>query len=254
MPERSATHLVLIPSYNPGPVVYETVRGARQFWNPVWVVVDGSTDGTAEVLRGLAKTDPGLRVLTLPENQGKGAAVLHGIRAAGAEGYTHALTMDSDAQHPAASIPEFMARSMAVPGSLILGDPVFDASAPRIRVLGRKLSNGFANLETAGGIGDSLFGFRVYPIADLAAVMRVQPWMRRFDFDPEAAVRLVWRGLAPVNLSAPVRYLKREEGGVSHFNYYRDNALLSWMHTRLVLESLLRLPVLLWRKATPSRR
>jgi hypothetical protein len=78
--------------------------------------------------------------------------------------------------------------------------------------------------------------------------------MRRFDFDPEAAVRLVWRGLAPVNLRAPVRYLKREEGGVSHFNYYRDNALLSWMHTRLVLESLLRLPVLLWRKATPSRR
>jgi glycosyltransferase involved in cell wall biosynthesis len=252
--ERSATHLVLIPSYNPGPAVYETVRGARQFWNPVWVVVDGSTDGTADVLRGLAKTDSGLRVLTLPQNQGKGAAVLHGIRAAAADGYTHALTMDSDAQHPAASIPEFMARSMAARGSLILGDPVFDASAPRIRVMGRKLSNGFANLETAGGIGDSLFGFRVYPIADLAAVMRDSPWMRRFDFDPEAAVRLVWRGLPPVNVRAPVRYLKREEGGVSHFNYYRDNALLTWMHTRLVLESLLRLPILLLRKAMPSRR
>jgi glycosyltransferase involved in cell wall biosynthesis len=253
--ERSATHLVVIPSYNPGAAVYETVRGARQFWDPVWVVVDGSTDGTTEVLRGLARTDPGLRVLVLSENSGKGAAVLHGIRTAAAEGYTHALTMDSDAQHPAASIPEFMARSMAEPGSLILGVPVFDASAPRIRVRGRKLSNWFAHLETAGArIEDSLYGFRVYPIADLAAVMRAQPWMRRFDFDPEAAVRLVWRGLAPVNLRAPVRYLKREEGGVSHFNYYRDNALLSWMHTRLVFESVLRLPILLWRKARSSRR
>ena len=254
MVERSPTHLVLIPSYNPGAKVYETVRGALRHWAPVWVVVDGSDDGTAEGLERLAAEEPHLRVLRLPRNSGKGAAVLHGATAALAEGFTHALTMDSDGQHPAASIPEFMARSMAVPGSLILGDPVFDASAPRIRVLGRKLSNGFANLETAGGIGDSLFGFRVYPIADLAAVMRAQPWMRRFDFDPEAAVRLVWRGLAPVNLRAPVRYLKREEGGVSHFNYYRDNALLSWMHTRLVFESVLRLPILLWRKARSSRR
>ena len=98
------------------------------------------------------------------------------------------------------------------------------------------------------GIEDSLYGFRVYPIADLIAVMRRQPWMRRFDFDPEAAVRLVWRGVPPVNVRAPVKYLKLEEGGVSHFNYLRDNALLTWMHLRLVLEFVVRLPVLLWRR------
>ena len=255
MAERSATHLVLIPSYNPGAIVYETVRGAREFWDPVWVVVDGSTDGTAEGLRRLAETDPGLRVLVLPKNRGKGAAVLHGISAAAAVGYTHVLTMDSDAQHPAGCIPEFMRRSMTEPNSVILGVPVFDASAPTIRVRGRKLSNWVANLETVGfGIKDTLYGFRVYPIADLAEVMRLQPWMRRFDFDPEAAVRLVWRGLKPVNIRAPVRYLKREEGGVSHFNYYRDNALLTWMHTRLVFEAIVRLPLLAWKKARSSRR
>jgi glycosyltransferase involved in cell wall biosynthesis len=255
VPERSATHVVLIPSYNPGPAVYETVREARRFWNPVWVVVDGSTDGTPAELRKLAATDSGLRVLELPRNRGKGAAVLHGLRAAAAEGYTHALTMDSDAQHPAPRIPEFMARSIAQPASLILGAPVFDASAPRIRVRGRKLSNWCTYLETCGPeIDDSLYGFRVYPIADLVAVMRRQPWMRRFDFDPEAAVRLVWRGLPAVNVPAPVRYLRPEEGGVSHFNYYRDNLLLTWMHTRLILEGLLRLPMLLSRKLRSSRR
>ncbi len=251
MVERSATRLVLIPSYNPGAAVYETVRGARQHWNPVWVVVDGSTDGTGEGLRKLAEADEGLRVVVLARNGGKGGAVLHGITLAAAEGYTHALTMDSDGQHPAASIPEFMARSQAEPRAVVLGVPVFDASAPALRVKGRKVSNWWANMETVGiGIEDSLYGFRVYPIADLIAVMRRQPWMRRFDFDPEAAVRLVWRGVPPVNVCAPVRYLTPEEGGISHFNYYRDNALLTWMHARLVLEFLVRLPFLLWRKAT----
>ena len=253
MAERSPTHLVLIPSFNPGAIVYETVRGARRFWNPVWVVVDGSTDGTAEGLHDLARNDDGVRVIVLPRNGGKGRAVLHGITLAAAAGYTHVLTMDSDGQHPAASIPEFMARSQAEPRAVVLGVPVFDASAPRLRVKGRRVSNWWANLETVGlGIEDSLYGFRVYPIADLVAVMRLQPWMRRFDFDPEASVRLVWRGVKPVNVRAPVRYLKPEEGGVSHFNYYRDNALLAWMHLRLFVEFVVRLPFLLWLKS--SRR
>lgn len=246
----ATTHLVLIPSYNPGPKVYDTVRAARREWMPVWVVVDGSTDGTAAGLRALADRDPGLRVVVLPENRGKGAAVLHGIELAAAEGYTHVLTMDSDGQHPADLIPRFMAASVAQPDAMILGLPQFDASAPSLRVRGRKVSNWWANLETLWmGIGDSLFGFRVYPIAPLAKVMRGQRWMRRFDFDPEAVVRMGWRGVPAVNIPAPVRYFRADEGGVSHFNYARDNLLLTWMHTRLVVGFLLRLPRLLWLKA-----
>jgi hypothetical protein len=127
---------------------------------------------------------------------------------------------------------------------------VFDASAPLLRVRGRRISNGWTDLETLNaGIGDSLYGFRVYPIEPLIAVMKRQPWMRRFDFDTEAVVRLAWRGVAPINLPAPVKYLTAEEGGVSHFRYGRDNVLLTWMHARLMLEFLLRLPVLLWRRA-----
>lgn len=251
--ERSTTHLVLIPSYNPGVKVYETVRDARRHWSPVWVVVDGSYDGTSEGLRDMARADEDLRVIVIERNRGKGNAVLHGITLAAKEGFTHALTMDSDGQHPPGLIPQFMARSIAEPRALVLGVPVFDSSAPSIRVQGRKLSNWWANVETGGGgIGDSLYGFRVYPIADLIAVMRRQPWMRRFDFDPEAAVRLVWRGLEPVNIPAPVKYLTPAEGGVSHFNYLRDNVLLTWMHARLVFESLLRMPMLLWRKLRES--
>jgi glycosyltransferase involved in cell wall biosynthesis len=254
MSEHSASHLVLIPSYNPGPHVDGTVRAALLHWSPVWVVVDGSTDGSAARLFGLAAENPGLRVIVLRENRGKGAAVLAGLREAAARGYTHALTMDSDGQHPADRIVEFMHASQAEPARMILGCPIFDASAPSIRVKGRKISNWWVNLETLGaGVGDSLFGFRVYPIAELLAVMRHQRWMRRFDFDAEAVVRLCWRGVVPINIAAPVRYFRAEEGGVSHFNYWRDNALLSWMHLRLFLGFLWRLPLLAARRLRKAR-
>ncbi len=245
----STTHLLLIPSYNTGPRLIQTVREALAQWRPVWVVVDGSTDGSAEALKALAQTVPGLRVIELPANQGKGAAVLHGMERAQAEGYTHVLTMDADGQHPANLIPSFMQASIDAPARAVLGRPIFDASAPTIRVRGRKISNWWANVETLGaGIGDSLFGFRVYPIAPAVRIMRRTRWMRRFDFDPELAVRLCWAGVQPLNLDAPVKYFSKEEGGVSHFNYLRDNTLLTGMHIRLVFGFLARLPVLVWRR------
>ena len=249
MSNPSRTHLILIPSYNTGGKVLQTVWDARRIWQPVWVVVDGSTDGTLEALRALARDDPAIRVLALPHNQGKGAAILHGLREAGAAGYTHAMTMDADGQHPTDKIGEFMAASQANPDAMMLGRPVFDAGAPRVRVHGRKLSNWCAELETLGaGIGDSLYGFRVYPIVPLREIMERQPWMRRFDFDAEAAVRLCWRGVRPINLAAPVKYFRPGEGGVSHFRYLRDNVLLTWMHVRLILESVFRWPSILARR------
>ena len=241
--------LVLIPSYNTGPLLLETVRAARAAWAPVWVVLDGSTDGSEALLREALGDDPQCRLLVLPANGGKGAAVLAGLEQALAEGFTHALVMDADGQHPAASIGAFMAASAAMPEALVLGRPVFGPEAPQLRVRGRRISNWWANFETLGaGIGDSLFGFRVYPIGPLLRVMRRGGWMRRFDFDPEAAVRLAWAGLPLVNLPAPVRYLAAAEGGVSHFRYGRDNVVLTWMHIRLVFGMLARLPRLMARR------
>ena len=246
---RSDTHLVLIPSYNPGPRGLETVRAARMHWDPVWVIVDGSTDGSGESLSAVARRDPGLRVLVRARNGGKGAAVFDGLIEAQRSGFTHALVMDADGQHPAECISAFMRASAAAPQAMILGDPVFDASAPRIRLRGRRIANWSTNLETLwAGVRDTLFGFRVYPIAPLLAVMRRTRWMRRFDFDAEAVVRLCWRGVPVVSLPAPVKYFTVEEGGVSHFNYWRDNVLLTSMYLRLVAGFVVRLPVLLARR------
>ncbi len=245
--------LILIPSFNTGPILTATVRAAIATRSPVWVVIDGSTDGSPEFIRDLeGPANPDFRILILAENCGKGAAVLHGLREARCAGFTHILTMDADGQHPAAMVPEFLAFSARFPQAAVLGRPVFDTDAPALRVNGRKISNFWVNLETLGwGIDDSLFGMRLYPAADLLAVMESTRFARRFDFDPEVAVRLAWRGVPMINLPTPVRYPRPEDGGVSQFRYLRDNTLLTWMHFRLMIGAIFRLPLLILRGRNP---
>ncbi len=228
------TYLVLIPSYEPGARLAGTVADALCRWPHVWLVIDGGDDDSG------VESQDGLRVIRRARNGGKGAAVLEGVRAAVLEGFTHALVMDADGQHPAAEIGRFIEISMRNPSSMILGVPIFDASAPRVRVLGRRISNVLARLEARRGIGDALFGFRVYPLRRLLMVMEASRHMRRYDFDTEAVVRLCWEGVPVVNVPAAVRYFSVAEGGVSHFRYGRDNLLLAAMHLRLICGALCR--------------
>lgn len=245
--------LILIPSYNTGPILQKTVTAALALNTPVWVIIDGSTDGSPESIRHLQSAHGQIfRLLFLEVNSGKGAAVLHGLREAIAAGFTHVLTMDADGQHPAGNAAAFFKLSAAHPEAAVFGKPVFDASAPALRVNGRKISNFWANLETLGwGIDDSLFGMRLYPAQALLEVLESTRYARRFDFDPEVAVRLAWRGVPIINLPTPVRYPSKEEGGISQFRYLRDNTLLSWMHIRLICGFLVRLPRLVARGSNP---
>jgi hypothetical protein len=98
------------------------------------------------------------------------------------------------------------------------------------------------HFETGGeGIDDPLFGFRVYPLAATVRVLNSTRFAKRYDFDPEVAVRLFWMGTPMRNIPASCRYIARENGGVSHFHYVRDNIRMVWLHTRLITE------LLLWR-------
>ncbi|HTL68539.1 MAG TPA: glycosyltransferase [Lacunisphaera sp.] len=243
----AATHLVLLPAYNPGPRLVAVVTEVLRHWQPVLVVIDGSTDGSERPVLDLARDQPALTVLVLSRNAGKGAAVLAGAELARSRGFSHGLVMDADGQHPAASIGEFMAASMRSPRALVLGRPIFPPNIPAERLHGRKLSTGLVRLEVLGHrIADPLFGFRVYPLGPLLAVLGSRRGGRRYDFDTEAAVRLAWAGVPLRTIAAPVRYFSRAEGGVSHFHYLRDNATLVWLHVRLLTELLFwRWPALL---------
>jgi glycosyltransferase involved in cell wall biosynthesis len=238
----SATHLVLIPSYNPGPRLAATITAVLGQWSPVWIADDGSTDESTAAAQAIAARDPRVRVIVRPRNGGKGAAVATGLAAAIDAGFTHVLTLDADGQHPVDYIPHFMAASIARPDALVLGRPIFGPEVPLERLHGRKLSVGLTRIEILGaGIDDPLFGFRVYPAIPLQRALAATRRARGFDFDPEVAVRMFWDGVPTLNVPAPCRYFAKGEGGVSHFNYLRDNLKLIWLHTRLLTQ------LLLWR-------
>jgi glycosyltransferase involved in cell wall biosynthesis len=231
---RSETRLVILPSYNSGALLAQTAKAALAEWRPVWVVLDGSTDSSVEEIKALAKDEPNLHVIHLPGNHGKGGATLVAMHAALEAGFSHALVMDSDGQHPADKIAEFMELSEKYPDAMVLGEPVFAADAPPERVKGRRVGNAFTHFETLwGGVKDSLFGFRLYPLAESVRIMDSIRTARRFDFDTELAVRLFWAGVRPINRPVPVTYPKQSSGGVTHFKYLRDNLLLAGTHTRL---------------------
>jgi len=242
---------VILPSFDSGSMLVRTATQAVACCADVWVVIDGSTDGSVRDLRPLATKNPGLRIIERPVNGGKGRAVLDAMRAMAECGFTHALVMDADGQHPASHIGDFLAAAACGPPTMVLGVPVFGPDAPRERIHGRRIANFFADLETLwGGVADSLFGFRVYPIAVTLEEMGRTRHGRRYDFDTEAVVRLFWAGVRPVNRPVRVFYPPPEEGGVTHFRYVRDTALLVVTHLRL----LARMPARLGRIAGLRRR
>ena len=235
--------VVVMPSYNSGAKLLETVTAASSTWQPVWVVIDGSTDGSERVVEELARSGKGVDVIHRNRNGGKGAAVLDALRRARDAGIARALVMDADGQHPAESIDEFFRLARENPDALILGQPVFGADAPALRVHGRLAGNFFTRVNTGwADVADSLFGFRVYPVSETVAILDGIRTARRFDFDTEIVVRLCWAGFRPLNVPVPVRYFSSEEGGSSDFRFVRDITLLIRTHTRLFFGMLARLP------------
>jgi glycosyltransferase involved in cell wall biosynthesis len=225
---------VVIPTYDNPQTIERVVAEAQAHVHDVFVVDDAGGPEAKEALERL-KSVAGVRVHHREENGGKGAAVKDGLRLALAEGFTHALQVDADGQHALEDAPMLLGASRSHPDALVLGKPVFDESAPKARLWGRKVSVFWVWLETLGKRGrieDPLCGFRVYP---LEAAVAVRARGDRMDFDPEIAVRLVWMGLEVINVETRVRYVPEEEGGISHYRAFWDNLLVSLLHARLTI-------------------
>jgi glycosyltransferase involved in cell wall biosynthesis len=208
------------------------------------VVDDGSGEACRKALEDLATAlDTQVTLKRLERNGGKGAAVKAGLRLAADLGFTHALQVDADGQHDLDAVPRLLAAAEREPAAVICGLPVFDASVPASRLYGRRVTNFWIRVNTlSGGIPDGMCGLRVYPLAATLRVLGAGRTGNRMDFDPEVLVRLKWAGLALRFLPVAVNY---PEGGVSHFRLGQDNALISWMHTRLFFGMLARLVPLL---------
>jgi polyprenyl-phospho-N-acetylgalactosaminyl synthase len=227
---------VLIPTYDNEATLEAVVRRARNHVPDVIVVDDGSHEKARTVARVLG--DSGIADVRFHDrNRGKGAAMLTGLQAALDRGFSHAIQIDADGQHDTDDIPRFLEASRIDPLALVMGEPIFDHTAPKLRMWARQLTVFWCRVETwSARLADPLCGYRVYPVA---ATLRAGFRARAMDFDPEVAVRLAWAGTPIARVPTHIRYFTRAEGGVSHYRPFLDTVRISVMHTRLVLTGLL---------------
>jgi glycosyltransferase involved in cell wall biosynthesis len=238
---------LLIPVYDHGDSIGPTLERLKPHGLRCLLVDDGSGAACAAVLDALAARERDwVTLIRRPENGGKGAALQDGLREARRLGFSHALQIDADGQHDTADIPRFLAESRGHPEALVLGDPLYDESVPKRRLYGRYLTHLWVWINTLSrSIPDSMCGFRIYPVATAVRLIDRVSLGRRMEFDTEIAVRLVWEGVPVRTLKTPVSY---PLDGVSHFDVWRDNMLISKMHAKLFFGMLARLPGLLRRR------
>lgn len=224
---------VVIPVFdNPGTAANVVARALAAAPFPVLVVDDGSARPVSELLPEHAR----LTVLRLAENQGKGMALRAALAWCLARGFTHLISLDGDGQHYAEDIPALAAEALAHPWNLVIGERRMDSTAPGISHFGKHFSNFWVRYQSDGIVRDSQSGFRAYPLFFLQTMRFLT---RRYDFEIEVLVRLLWRGVEVSHV--PVRVLYQPAGErVSHFRKFRDNARISLLNTLLVALSLCR--------------
>ncbi len=242
---------LLIPIFEHKDTIRGVLESVEALGLPCLVINDGSGPGTRKVLDAIAKEFDWVEVQHHPVNCGKGAALRHGYRLAAARGFTHVLQFDADGQHDTRDAPRFLEAARRDPEAMVLGQPVFDETAPRSRVWSRKLSVGLVWLATLSRqVRDPLCGFRCLPLGPTLRVVEGTATGDRMDFDPELAVRLVWQGTRVVNVPTRVRYFA---GGLSHFDVVWDDVRLASLYTRLTLRMLASLPAVLVRRLRGQR-
>lgn len=230
---------ILIPNHNHAGAINELFARLEPFHVPCLMVDDGSSPDVAALLAEQVARHDWVKLIRRPGQGGKGACVMTGLEHLHANGFTHAIQIDADGQHDAGDLPKFLDTARRSPGALVLGTPRFGPDVPKSRLAGRQLSRVLIWLETFSfDIDDPLFGYRVYPLRSTMPIIQHHRVGRRMDFDPEIAVRLKWRGVPVETIPTCVRY---PEGGLSNFRMCADNALMVWLHVRLVVALLNRL-------------
>ncbi|MCB2254840.1 glycosyltransferase family 2 protein [Pseudomonas chlororaphis] len=235
----------VIPVYNHETAVPAVVDALLAGGLPCVLVDDASSPACAAVLEQLAEREQ-VFLVKLAVNQGKGGAVMAGLREASRRGFSHALQVDADGQHDLRDVETFIEHSRTHPDALVCGYPQYDASVPKGRLYARYLTHVWVWINSLSlQIPDSMCGFRVYPLPPTLALIDSVHLGKRMDFDPEILVRLAWRNQPMRWLPTRVHY---PQDGLSHFRLFHDNALISSMHTRLFFGMLLRAPLILWRR------
>ena len=221
---------IVVPVYNHGQTVQRIVRESRRAF-PVIVVDDGSTDPGAAMLA----RESGITLVTLASHRGKAAALQAGFAKADASGFTHAITIDADGQHPTEALADFAAACRQHPEALVIGvRDLKAAGAPFTRRLSNAMSTFWFKFETGAGLSDTQCGYRVYP---LAVVRSLRVKSDRYAYELEIMVKAAWVGI-PLRAQPVQADYAAPTSRLSHFHPVRDFLRIVRVHARLSAQAL----------------
>ncbi|WP_291286411.1 DUF2062 domain-containing protein [Flavobacterium sp.] len=227
----SSTHFcVIVPTYNNHKTLRRVLDSVLDFTSNIIIVNDGSTDETSEILKHYSQYTQ----IHHPENLGKGRALRNGFRKAIELNFEYAITIDSDGQHFASDIPNFIAAIQNEPNSLLIGSRnMTQENVPKKSSFGNKFSNFWFKFETGIKLDDTQSGYRLYPLR----LIPKRFYTNKFEFEIEVIVRSAWKGIVVKNIPIQILYDPAER--VSHFRPFKDFTRISILNTVLVLNALL---------------
>lgn len=226
----SAHFCVIVPTYNNQKTLTRVLDSILGYTQNIIIVNDGSTDETSKILKQYSN----LTQIHHPKNSGKGIALRNGFKKAIEMNFEYAITIDSDGQHFASDIPNFITEILKEPNSLLIGSRnMAQENVPKKSSFGNKFSNFWFWFETGVKLTDTQSGFRLYPIQ----LIPKKYYTNKFEFEIEVIVRSSWKGILVKNIPIQVLYDPTER--VSHFRPFKDFTRISILNTVLVIISLL---------------
>ncbi len=219
---------VLIPTYNNAPFLSDVIEDGLKYTSNIIVINDGSTDNTLELLNKFSE----IKIESCKKNKGKGFAIRRGFKLASQLGYDYAITMDSDGQHFASDLPQFLTKLKEHKNAIIIGARNMDGQDQKYgSIFANKFSNFWFRIETAVKHPDTQSGYRLYP---LKKINKRRYFSNKYEFEIEVIVRNSWRGLdilaVPINVFYP-----EEDKRISHFRPFTDFFRISILNTILVI-------------------
>ncbi|OCG56501.1 acyltransferase [Gilliamella sp. Choc6-1] len=234
-----SNYCFVIPCYNHSEALLGVLKHLASYEINCILVDDGSSVNEVQKMDQIIALFPWVTLLRLKTNQGKGAAVMTGLEYAYNQGYAYAIQIDADGQHDSQIVKKLIEQSLQNPHALISGCPIYDNSVPKHRLIARYITHFWVWIETLSfSIKDSMCGFRVYPLQATCNLIKQSNIGKRMDFDTDIMVQLYWKGIPSIFVPTKVTYPK---DGISHFKAFKDNLLITKMHTKLFLGMLPRI-------------
>lgn len=220
----------VIPTYQNAKTLLKVVTDVHRVVNTVFVVDDGSNDGTAALLDKATGNERPEKVLTHAKNQGKGAALKTGLTFARQQGFRYAVTVDADGQHRADDIPALLKAVEEEPDALAIGSRGLQhENMPAKSTFANRFSNFWFALQTLQRLPDTQSGLRVYPLRRLHGLR----WMSaRYEAELTLLVFSAWAGVKLLPVPVSVYYPPRDQR-VTHFRPGRDFTRISVLNTLL---------------------